>query len=314
MSVQENYLKSIADAIREKDGSTDPIPANTFAARIRAIKAEIQDSAFLVPLTVSVSTGAEVTAEKGDILLSSVSDDGGTASFVLKSPGIWTITASLDGKEKSVSVQVPDGIQIEFNLNSRLPEGYTEVEHIKSSGTQYIDTKIIPDHNTRVVLQFQFISASGTFYSIFGVEGKSGYNGFMLFANKSTNNVQGIYGDQYFSHPNSLFVPGVDNTVDFGKGQITFNGAALELLKQNFTCTGSMCIFCSKNYTGGIQYLNSMLLRSFQVWKNDILVGDFVPCRREDGAVGLYDLVTKAFFENAGTGVFEAGPVTEVIL
>lgn len=38
MSVQENKLKAIADAIREKDGTTEPIPANDFAARILAIQ------------------------------------------------------------------------------------------------------------------------------------------------------------------------------------------------------------------------------------------------------------------------------------
>ena len=36
-SVQETYLKAIADAIREKEGSSDPIPANKFAERIRQL-------------------------------------------------------------------------------------------------------------------------------------------------------------------------------------------------------------------------------------------------------------------------------------
>ncbi len=39
MSVQEKYLADIASAIREKDGTDRAIPANTFAERIRAIKA-----------------------------------------------------------------------------------------------------------------------------------------------------------------------------------------------------------------------------------------------------------------------------------
>lgn len=38
MSTQETKLKAIADAIREKDGTTEPIPANDFAARILAIQ------------------------------------------------------------------------------------------------------------------------------------------------------------------------------------------------------------------------------------------------------------------------------------
>ena len=39
MSVQETNLRAIADAIREKDGTTEPIPADTFPNRIRAIPA-----------------------------------------------------------------------------------------------------------------------------------------------------------------------------------------------------------------------------------------------------------------------------------
>lgn len=37
MSTQETYLQGIADAIREKDGTAEPIQAKSFAARIRAI-------------------------------------------------------------------------------------------------------------------------------------------------------------------------------------------------------------------------------------------------------------------------------------
>lgn len=37
MSIQEEKLQAIADAIREKDGTTEPIPAKDFAERIRAI-------------------------------------------------------------------------------------------------------------------------------------------------------------------------------------------------------------------------------------------------------------------------------------
>lgn len=40
MSVQETAFKAIADAIREKDGSTDLIRALGFAERIRAIQVD----------------------------------------------------------------------------------------------------------------------------------------------------------------------------------------------------------------------------------------------------------------------------------
>ena len=38
MSVQETRLREIADAIRAKEGSTEPIPANAFASRILALE------------------------------------------------------------------------------------------------------------------------------------------------------------------------------------------------------------------------------------------------------------------------------------
>lgn len=39
MSTQEGNLKAIADAIRQKEGTTEPIPANSFASRILALEA-----------------------------------------------------------------------------------------------------------------------------------------------------------------------------------------------------------------------------------------------------------------------------------
>lgn len=55
MSVQENHLKAIADAIRAMEGSTAPIPASEFAARIQAITTGIDTS--------------DATAGAGDILI-----------------------------------------------------------------------------------------------------------------------------------------------------------------------------------------------------------------------------------------------------
>ena len=39
-----------------------------------------------------------------------------------------------------------------------LPAGYTQLTYIESSGTQYINTGIVPKASTRVVCDFQFSS------------------------------------------------------------------------------------------------------------------------------------------------------------
>jgi len=46
----------------------------------------------------------------------------------------------------------------------------------------------------------------------------------------------------------------------------------------------------------------------FKIYVNDILQRDFIPCyRNADQTIGLYDLISNTFFENAGSGVFIPG-------
>lgn len=47
----------------------------------------------------------------------------------------------------------------------------------------------------------------------------------------------------------------------------------------------------------------------FKIYDNGTLARDFVPCIKDDGEVGLYDLVRKQFYGNAGTGVFTGSEV-----
>lgn len=48
-------------------------------------------------------------------------------------------------------------------------------------------------------------------------------------------------------------------------------------------------------------------LYSYKLYKNNILVRDFVPCINPSNIVGLFDLVSGTFYDNAGTGTFIAG-------
>ena len=41
-----------------------------------------------------------------------------------------------------------------------------------------------------------------------------------------------------------------------------------------------------------------------QIYDNDILVRDFVPCINAEGEYGLYDFVNSQFYGNVGTGSF----------
>ena len=61
MSIQENHLKAIADAIREKDGTTAPIPAADFPTRIQAIPSGgLPDNVRTITLTADPPEGGTV--------------------------------------------------------------------------------------------------------------------------------------------------------------------------------------------------------------------------------------------------------------
>lgn len=52
----------------------------------------------------------------------------------------------------------------------------------------------------------------------------------------------------------------------------------------------------------------SALLYSCQIYDNDVLIRDYVPCQGPSGDIGLYDTENNQFYGNAGTGTFTAGP------
>ena len=101
MSVQEENLRAIAEAIRQKEGTAGAIPAREFARRILALPSGGGSAAFAVPLTVTVDPGAQVTAVNGEHTVTGTSGTEGTVVLILPAPGSWTVTAALGEKEKS---------------------------------------------------------------------------------------------------------------------------------------------------------------------------------------------------------------------
>jgi hypothetical protein len=52
-----------------------------------------------------------------------------------------------------------------------------------------------------------------------------------------------------------------------------------------------------------------MRLYRGKIYENNILIHYYIPMRRiSDKALGLYDVINKQFYINAGSGTFTAGP------
>ena len=75
MSTQSEKLTAIANAIRAKEGSSDPIPANDFPERIAAIETGIQLPTLTNPgAAADLANGKQLIDQNGEIVNGTVED------------------------------------------------------------------------------------------------------------------------------------------------------------------------------------------------------------------------------------------------
>ena len=192
----------------------------------------------------------------------------------------------------------------------RLPSGYTELEYIESTGTQYVDTGFVPNQDTRVVATFETENCNSNWRCVFGARTTTGNAQSLGFYLSNTNVFSGFYGN---SNNKSFTFSGISvsgkHTVDWNKNVVTLDGVTQTLTAQTYDSTCSLYI-CNVNTAGtlGAHPLQGKIY-SCQIYDNGTLVREFVPCRNPYGIVGLYDLVNGQFYGNAGTGEFTGMPI-----
>lgn len=186
----------------------------------------------------------------------------------------------------------------------KLPSGYTELEYIQSSGTQYIDTGFKPNQDSRVVTKFDMIQTDTAWRKLWG-SGSGSYDLDFALWNAGTTKLQSYYGTKT---NNTVPITDMSLNVDANKNIWKYSGETITFDKNNFTCAYSMYIF-NVNKDDNPKYLPGMMkLYLFKIYDNDVLVRDFIPCKNPSGTIGLYDSVNNQFYQNAGTGTFIAGP------
>lgn len=193
-------------------------------------------------------------------------------------------------------------VMIPHKAVSALPDGYTELAYIESSGTQYVDTGFKPNNNTRAVADFEF-TATNPWRAVFAARDANLANSFSL------EYIGGAFRSDYGSDTSQQFpMEALGRRIyDKDRETTTIDGTSQSYANTPFQCGHNLCLWALNN-NGEIKWLASGKLYSCQIYDNGTLVRDYVPCRSPEGEAGLYDLVNDAFYGNAGTGDFIAGP------
>ena len=188
-----------------------------------------------------------------------------------------------------------------------LPEGYQQVDYIRSSGIQWINTGCKPSENTTVEIKYYKISRYGFVYG--SRTSSSSTDCHSLYDNDIVNDV-------YVGFSNSVEItnaPKSDSIHTFinGKDGSYFNNT---LIKDNtglaFTSDLNMYIFTiNQNNTPDTRMISTDLYYC-KIYDGNTLIRNFMPCyRKSDNEVGLYDLVNNVFYTNQGTGKLTYGNI-----
>lgn len=180
---------------------------------------------------------------------------------------------------------------------SGLPSGYTQLEYIESTGTQYIDTGIIPTDETKIELYFQLTNISSD-KIIFGVVGQfslrwvSANAYFRVITGSRANFPTSIAGLEEHKAIITKTTSDIDGT---------------QKTQSTNTVTNPIFISAYNNGSSARTYAKCKYWY-FKHYEGENLIHDFIPCKNPSNEIGLYDTINKVFYSNSGTGVFVAGP------
>ena len=204
-------------------------------------------------------------------------------------------------------------IVLEDSEQSTLPEGFTAVDYLQSTGEQWIEMGVAPNQNTKAVLKIK-------------INNFNGINGFTLIGSRAdynSNNQFTTYLDEYGStrflfrmdgQPQAISWTGLTTDKIY---IVTLSGTEMKAELEDgttvfsktfsvndFTSTITMALFRAKNVAGA--YFKGRIY-GCKHYNGDKLIQDFQPCLDADGVPCMFDLVSQKPFYNAGTGSFTWG-------
>lgn len=214
------------------------------------------------------------------------------------------------------------GLILHYPLSSPsdvlVSSGYQQLEYLESTGTQYIDTGKIPQDTYEYKFKYA-LSAFDAYKGPFCAYSAEAANTVRLIANNGSNANALIYFNCRAS-AGGLAVTGLTSAVNqIVEGSLSKKSYYLKNITSNIvksdssstdlfptkgtTITANMCLF---GYSG---YISQSRIYYFDTYNNGVCIQKLVPAKRlSDNVLGMYDVITKAFFTNAGTGTFTAGP------
>ena len=188
----------------------------------------------------------------------------------------------------------------EAQAQSGLPDGYTALEYIQSSGTQYIDTGRKLTQDSDITIDFSIVGEIYRDAGIFGSRQSALKNNLTLFQNKNPIVFSGDFSE-YQKHRFSVASSLERTKIQINKAGVWVN----DILKKSWsdvadfeTPTNGLIFDVGNNNWSG----NKAVMRLYSYTDGD--AQRLVPCLDANGVPCLYDLIGKTALYNQGAGSF----------
>ena len=203
-------------------------------------------------------------------------------------------------------------------IGQLVPEDYQQVLYLQCDGNQYLISDYYPNGHTQIISQFlnnnsnqkplrymygvrnEGDTASFSGSAIWYSKNNWRYGTQAIVVDNSINTDRGWYCIQGYTKQSDtaksgLIVADIGTGAIFGRGSYTVEEFQSELPMYILSCN-------VKGSPGAGAQGN---LYRMTIKENDLIVRDFIPCyRKSDSKPGLYDIVNKQFYTNAGSGEF----------
>lgn len=203
-------------------------------------------------------------------------------------------------------------VYVGVNDKARLvyPDLYEIVNNLESTGTQYINTgvKVAKDIKMELDLKFNTLSADTQANGGYFQESGTSYKNYILLLTSDNINwdfTLGVWNKQ-------KTIANADTnrhtfSIDCVNGECSLDQDVYTLsnISGDYTATNDILLFARSMSNGSVIAHASQTLYGAKIWKNNVLVRNFVPAKRKtDNVLGLLDTITNTFYENQGTGTF----------
>lgn len=214
------------------------------------------------------------------------------------------------------SVAGARGTPVEKIVAARISKGYvgvkatyTPVEYIESSGTQYIDTGVPITTDLTVDCKW---ASTGTTNGLNGTYTDESGIGIRCLCFGDYNGViyQGIGSSRVYNISSTLNTEYITTTTASSM-QTTSGGSVIASVSGSLLAKNvNFFLCCASDVNNTTHYFAKEKIYYCKLYKNGVLIRDFIPVLEENGVACLWEKVESRPYYNNGTGTFAAGSAT----